>query len=435
MNDREVLEKVLEISRQMAETRELGPLLHYVMEQSINLTRGQHGYLVLLNEDGTLDFHVVYGQPDTGPQNQRVVSRTIIEEVIRTREPVLIKNALEDNDFSEASSVIHLRLRSVLCVPLISQQILHGVIYIENRHAVNAFTEANISPLVIFASQAAVAIQNAKLNMELQAWAQSLEARIEERTRELQEARDLAEQNWQMILDQDRQRTTLLGNIAHDIRSPLNTVYSSLTMMLDGYFGEVSEAQATWIHNSLRAVQQVMRLAGDVLDLTKIEQGRLSFEPRPVELLPILSESVAIAEGLKAMDSEVELVLSPEEGLPQVMADPDRLRQILINLLANAIKFTKEGEVGLNAYLSDKGQYVVIEVYDTGAGIPTEDIPYLFQRFRQAANQDKAITTGTGLGLAISKQLVEQHGGFIDVESVPGQGSRFYFTLPVAQPA
>lgn len=428
-----ILQQVLAVSRHMAETRELEPLLNYVMEQSIDFTKGQHGYLVLINEDKSLDFRVVYGEPDRGPGSQGPVSRTIIEQVINERQPVLIKNALQEKDFSQATSVMALRLRSVLCVPLISRQVLMGVIYIENRHAVNAFNDDDIPPMMIFASQAAVAIHNAQLNQELQLWAGELEHRVEERTAEVEEARFVAEHNWEATLEENRQRTALLGNIAHDLRSPLNTAVSALTMMIDGYFGELNSDQEMWINRSLAAVQQVLRLATDVFDLTKIEQGRLSFSPETINPMPVLEETLSIAEGLKSYESEVRLALDVPSNLPAVYADADRVRQILVNLLSNALKFTKEGEVIIRAKLTENNRFLMISVSDTGAGIPESDLPFIFERFRQAANQEKSGYKGTGLGLAICKQLVEQHGGEIGVESVEGEGTTFWFTLPLGK--
>jgi signal transduction histidine kinase len=175
-------------------------------------------------------------------------------------------------------------------------------------------------------------------------------------------------------------------------------------------------------------------LASDVFDLTKIEQGHLSFIPTIIDLRPILHQALAISEGLKPMDSEVELDLDVPMEIPQIYADGDRVRQILINLLSNSLKFTPKGSVTIRGGLSEDGKFIILGVEDTGAGIPAADIPFIFERFRQAANQEKAGGyKGTGLGLAICKQLVEQHGGEIWVESEVGRGTTFYFSLPVVR--
>ena len=433
IDDSLILQRVLELSYQMAEERDLDALLDYVMDQSIHFTKGQHGYLVLIDKvTGELDFQKTYGSPDQDQDKQgRPVSRTSIEQVVKSQKYVLHKNALHDTSLSEASSVFDLQLKSVLCAPLIARGDLLGVLYLENRHAINAFNEADIAPVMIFASQAAVAIQNAQLHYELQVWANELEQRVVNRTIELEKARYAAEENWSATLEENLQRTALLANIAHDLRSPLNTAISSLGMIQEGYFGEINAEQNDWIERSLTAVNQVLRLASDVFELTKIEQGRLSFEPRAVELLPLLQEGISIAEGLRRVDSPVELILDAPHDLPLVMADPDRVRQILTNLLANALKFTQEGSVMLRAGLAENPAWLIVEVLDTGVGIPEDDLPEIFERFKQAANQNAGYR-GTGLGLAICRQLVEQHGGIIWVESVTNGGSTFYFSLPVA---
>jgi two-component system sensor histidine kinase/response regulator len=323
-------------------------------------------------------------------------------------------------------------LRSVLCVPLISRQVLLGVIYLENRRAVNAFAEADIPGLMIFASQAAVAIHNAQLNHALQTFADDLERRVEARTAELDHALQIAEDNWQAMIEENRQRTALLANIAHDLRSPLNTVVSSLMLMQEGAFGELTNDQSLWIERSLAAVQQVLRLATDVFDLTKLEQGRLTFDPHDIDLMPILEEALSIAEGMKKVKSKVELILDVPEELPLVHADADRVRQILTNLLSNALKFTPEGGVAIRAWANDEGDKVNVFVEDTGIGIPEDDLPFIFDRYRQAANQERSGYKGTGLGLAICKQLVEQHEGTLTVQSQVDVGTTFSFSLPVA---
>lgn len=434
IDDKTMLQRVLELSYQMAEERDLDSLLDYVMNQSIKFTKGQHGYLVLVDKKtGELNFRKTYGSPDQEHDKQgRPVSRTIIEQVIQSQKPSLHKNALHESSLQDAPSVFDLQLKSVLCVPLIARGDLLGVLYLENRHAINAFVEEDIAPVMIFASQAAVAIQNAQLHNELQQWANELEERVANRTQELEEARYAAEENWSATLEENLQRTALLANIAHDLRSPLNTAISSLSMIQDGYFGDINAEQNDWIERSLTAINQVVRLASDVFELTKIEQGRLSFEPRAVELLPLLQEGISIAEGLRKVDSPVELLLDVSPHLPMIMADPDRLRQILTNLLANALKFTAEGSVVLRASLAENPAWVIVEVMDTGVGIPPEDLDEIFERFKQAANQTAGYR-GTGLGLAICRQLIEQHGGKIWVESVENAGSTFFFSLPVAK--
>ncbi len=430
-NESELLQRILEISRQMAETRELEPLLHYVMEQALVFTEGEHGYLVLLNDDNTLDFRVTYGEPDEGEDTEAPVSQSIIEQVIQERKPLLVRDAFGDSRLQHAMSVVRLRLRSVLCVPLTAQTELLGVLYIENRQVADAFDDNDIPLIMIFASQAAIAIKNAQLNEQQILLTNHLEAMVDERTAELDQSREEAEAGWVAALEENRLRTAMLANVTHDLRSPLNVVVNSLEWMRMGEFGPITSDQEEWLGRSLNATQQVLRLVNDIFDLSKIEQNKLELFPRAVELGTFLQQAMAIAEGIRRNEN-VELRLEMEADLPPIWADPDRVQQILVNLFTNAFKFTTEGSVILRVEYKDVLKCILFKVSDTGPGIAPEDLGRVFDRFQQSGGDERR-QMGTGLGLSICRELVEQHGGEIWVESEVGLGSTFYFTLPVAE--
>jgi signal transduction histidine kinase len=427
--DRVILQQVLAISQRMAVTRELNPLLDYVMEQAVAFTGGEHGYLVLVGETGNLDFRVKHGEPDKN--DKELVSNSIIEQVVRERQPVLTQNALQDGRYSDKTSVVRLQLRSVLCVPLMVQGKLLGVLYIENRKMSNAFGQNDIPPLMIFAAQAAVAIENARLNEEQEHWANELEARVHQRTAELEASRIEAESGWNAALEANRIRTQLLSNITHDLRSPLNTIINILDLFRVGEFGELAGEQVEWIQRALEATQQINRLVTDIFDLSKLEQGKLRLYSEPIPVEPIMQQALAVAEVMKSRP-QVHINLTMESYLPLVVADYNRVQQVLVNLLSNAIKHTEEGRITLQARLAADKRFVQLSVSDTGGGIMADDLDQVFERFRQADPDEARRRIGTGLGLAICKELVEQHGGQIWAESVYGEGSTFHFTLPVA---
>lgn len=425
-----ILQRILETSRQMSETRELEPLLIYVMDQALDLTKGEHGYLVLIDEDGILDFRVTRGTPFEGEQSESPVSHTIIGRVVESREPLLEHDAMSGLQ-SFTTSVYRLQLRSVLCVPLMAQAELLGVLYIENRSIIGAFTEADVPPVMIFASQAAVAIRNAQLNYQQAMIMAHLEAIVQERTAELDLARREAEAGWFAALEENRLRTAMLGNIAHDLRSPLNVVVNALEWMRMGEFGATTPDQEEWIGRSLNAIQQVLRLVNDIFDLSKIDQGKFELFPREVETESLLEQTLAIVEGVKrntAVDFRAEIA----PNLPPIWADPDRVQQILINLFTNAFKFTQQGSVTLRVDRPYALHSVLFMVIDTGDGIAEDEQERLFDRFQQAGDKEDRKRRGTGLGLAICKEIVERHGGEIWLESQLGKGTTFYFTLPIA---
>jgi signal transduction histidine kinase len=417
-----LLERFLDLSRRMAETRTLNPLLEYAMNEAMSLVGAERGYIVLVNNEGALDFCVTRGQEaDENAQDQ--ISRSILSKVIQSAEPLIVRDASDDPTWNQSKSVAVLRLRSVMCVPLISRGETIGAIYVENRSVKGRFDEQDLAPLIFFANQAAVSIENAALNDDL-------EARVAARTRELEQAKAQLEHSWTESIEANRLRTVLLGNVAHDLRSPLTIVIESLSLMQSGAFGDMTEEQAEWIGKSLDAAMYVLNLTNDIFDLTKIEMGGLVLYPQVTPLNEFLKKIFNIAQGLPWPDS-VAVRLDIEPDLPAVTLDPIRISQVLVNLFSNALKFTSQGSVTLHAQaLPGQGQ-VLIGVADTGDGIPADQIDRLFQRFQQVDGNRERRRVGTGLGLAICRDLVEMHQGRIWVESQRGVGSDFKFVLPV----
>jgi signal transduction histidine kinase len=220
----------------------------------------------------------------------------------------------------------------------------------------------------------------------------------------------------------------LLGNVAHDIRSPLNMVVGALSLLAEGAFGPLTPDQAEWISKSLGAANHITRLTDDFFDLTKIEMGKLVLYPEETDLNLFLKLLYEIGEGIRWSEG-VTFKLDLEPNLPKVMVDPTRIQQVILNLLSNAEKFTSEGSVTLYARKLKDDNKVLIGVSDTGIGIPETDLDLVFDRFKQVLGQKKSSKQGTGLGLSICKELVQLHNGKIWVESQMGFGSDFKFAL------
>jgi signal transduction histidine kinase len=298
---------------------------------------------------------------------------------------------------------------------------------VENRTVRGRFQEDDLAPLILFANQAAVAIENASINDDL-------EARVAARTRELEQALAQIEKSWAEAIETNRLRTVLLGNIMHDLRAPLGIVVTALELLQDGSLGSMNTDQAEWITKSLAAVTHSTDLINKVFDLSKLEVGELTLCRETVVLHDFLQHVYMIGQGLQWPQTVTfQLDLTPD--LPAVSLDPVRIQQVLLNLLTNAVKFTERGGVTLHARYTPEPGEVVIGVADTGDGIPPDQIGKLFQRFQQVDEKPARRRKGTGLGLAICRELVEMHGGRIWVESTPGVGSNFVFALPVNPPA
>lgn len=420
--DEKNLEMLLDVSKRMAETRALDPLLQYTMGIALEFVNAERGHLILKEQDGSLDFRVKLdrdGNELDSPESQ--ISHSILDQVTGNSEPLVITDALVDPSFHSSASVNELQLRSVMCVPLISRGETIGAIYVENRSSANIFEEKDLQPLTIFAAQAAVSIENAMLNDQL-------EARVTARTRELEQAKFQVEQSFMESVEANRIRTMFLSNVAHDIRSPLNMVVGAMSLLDEGEFGPLNQEQKDWVKKSLRAVDHVVKLTDDFFDLTKIEMGKLELYPEDVDLNLFLRLLYEIGEGIP-WGNQIEFKLNLEAHLPTVQLDPTRIQQVILNLLSNAEKFTESGVVTLYARLNDNGKDVMIGVQDTGAGIPSDDLDKIFDRFRQVRDPSTAYRKGSGLGLSICRELVELHDGKIWAESKQGVGSDFKFTL------
>lgn len=419
----DLLLKIVEISQRMAETRELKPLLDYAMDEAIKLVGAERGYLILLNQDNTLDFRIERDKNGAwlnDPADQ--VSHSVLDKVIKTGRPIVLRNTLEHPDFKLSTSVIRLRLRSIMAVPLISRGVTLGALYVENRSREGQFSQSALSPLILFANQAAVAIENAILN-------ENLEAKVAARTAELEHAMAELEHRWTEAVEFNRVWSLLSSTIAHDIRAPLSVIFTALDQLNERAFGELTPDQDMVISTAQRSVRHALNLTNDFFDLIKLEMKKLTIYPEVVDTRSYLLSLYEIGRAMpwsKGVQFELEL----EPDLPTLRFDSTRMQQVIINLLSNALKFTQQGTVTLYAQTRRDQAEVIMGVRDTGPGVDPAELETIFERFRQAGNADMR-RRGTGLGLAICKELVEIHQGRIWVESQVNVGSDFKFTLPV----
>jgi len=243
-----------------------------------------------------------------------------------------------------------------------------------------------------------------------------------------QRTRELDDKSRQLEVASEH-KSQFLANMSHELRTPLNAIIGFSEVLREQMFGELNERQLAYVDDVLEAGRHLLSLINDVLDLAKIEAGRMELELSQVEISNVLRGAVSM-NSERASRGGIELSLQTEPEEITVTADERRVRQVVFNLLSNAVKFTPEnGRVEVSAQIDD-GQ-VEIAVADTGPGIPAEDLDTIFEEFEQTTDGKQA--EGTGLGLPLSRKLVELHGGRLWVDSQPGHGSTFRFTLPVQQ--
>jgi signal transduction histidine kinase len=248
-----------------------------------------------------------------------------------------------------------------------------------------------------------------------------LDARVATRTEELARAKEVAE-------EANRMKTQFLANMSHELRTPLNAILNFTRFLSKERYGPLTARQQDLQQRVLANGEHLLGLINDILDLAKIESGRVELVREATDLRPILNGVMATAIGL-TKDKHILLNLEVPDELPLVNIDKTRIRQVLLNLLSNAAKFTHHGVISLRVALQDE-QTLCIIVQDTGIGIAREHQRQVFEEFRQVQSEDTREYGGTGLGLPISRQLVEMHGGQIWLDSTPGIGSAFSFTLP-----
>jgi signal transduction histidine kinase len=299
--------------------------------------------------------------------------------------------------------------RSILSVPMLLRDTAIGAINVVRVEAA-PFTRAQIELLKTFADQAVIAIENVRLFTELQ-----------ERNREI-------ELQSQALAAASQHKSEFLANMSHELRTPLNAIIGFSEVLAERMFGELNDKQDEYLRDIHASGQHLLSLINDILDLSKIEAGRMELEPADFDL-PGAVDNALILVRERAGRRGITLGCDVDERVGTIHGDERKVKQVLLNLLSNAIKFTPEGgrvdvRVGLNAGLAE------VSVTDTGIGIAPEDQEAVFEEFKQVGSAAKKVE-GTGLGLALARKFVELHGGRLWVKSRLGEGATFTFTVPV----
>jgi GAF domain-containing protein len=399
-----------EVSQALSSTLDLDTVLTTIVNRAVHLS-GADGGQIFEYDEAAEEF-----QPRASNEVEEVVAATqhtrlrkgegAVGRMAVTREAVQIPDiALEGAYESRArGALLRSGRHALLAVPLLSEERIVGGLVI-SRNAAGAFPVEVVELLQTFATQSALAIQNARLFRE-----------IEDKSRQLEAA--------------SRHKSEFLANMSHELRTPLNAVIGFSEVLIQRMFGALNDKQDEYLKDIYASGQHLLSLINDILDLSKIEAGRMELVPAPFHLPTALENAVTLVRE-RAARHGIALHLDLDPRLDQLVGDERKVKQVLLNLLSNAVKFTPEaGRISLKAVLTNG--LVEISVSDTGIGIAPEDQAAIFEEFRQVGSDETRKQEGTGLGLTLAKKFVELHGGRIWVESKLGTGSTFTFTLPVS---
>ena len=358
----------------------------------------------------TLHLRAYAGRVEGMPFEQtRELGARLARESVEAGQPLLLEEVQAEREGS---------VRSALCVPLKWQHQVNGVLQALSAQP-NAFSGRDLRLLSTMAASLAIGIQNTRLITELKRSEDALTLR----NRALEQANE-------RLKELDRLKSAFVANVSHELRTPLNSIIGFSEVLMDGLAGEMSPQAQEYLSYIHRSGKDLLSLIDDILDLSRLQAGRMDLKLEPVDVTQVVQEVHATLAPLLAAKAQTFILEKPAD-LPIIMADSFRLKQILINLLSNANRFTPE-EGQITVRLGTANSALRVDVSDTGPGIPLEEQALIFQEFRQARTARPG--EGTGLGLAISRRLVELHGGRIWVESEPGHGATFTVLLPISGP-
>jgi signal transduction histidine kinase len=403
----EELKALGDVSQIVNSTLDLETVLTSIVRHAVQISKADAGTIYEFDETEQVFIpRINYGVSDEFIQvmrdsRLRVGDKTVLGQSAKKKLPVQIPDLVKVPDYP-ISYMKKTDFRALLAVPLLRKDRHLGGLVIRRKVA-GKFTESVVNLLQTFAEQSVIAIHNARLFHE-----------IEDKGRELQLA--------------NKHKSEFLANMSHELRTPLNAILGYTELIIDNIYGDVPKKIKEVLERVEKNGRHLLNLINDVLDLSKIEAGRLSLSLDDYSLQDVIQTVFTSVKPL-AVEKNLDLKMKISEVMKSGKGDERRIAQVILNLLGNAIKFTEQGKVEVEATVSN--ETFLISVSDTGPGLSETDQKNIFDEFRQADGSITRAKGGTGLGLSISKKIVEMHGGRIWVDSSLGKGSTFSFTLPI----
>jgi GAF domain-containing protein len=407
----EELKALGEVGQAVSSTLELETVLTTVVAHAVQLSGTSAGIIYEYDESREVfDLRASYRMEEELVEIYRStpirLGQGATGRAAATRTPVQVADLLNERELAVTRirpMLGRLGYQSLLAVPLLFEERIMGALTVYRREA-GSFAPEVVNLLQTFATQSALAIQNARLFRE-----------IEDKGRQIEAA--------------NRHKSEFLANVSHELRTPLNAIIGFSEVLGERMFGELNEKQAEYTEDILSSGRHLLSLINDILDLAKIEAGRMELDLSKFDF-PLAVENAMTLVRERAARHGISLHRTVDDSIGDFVADERKIKQVFLNLLSNAVKFTPEGgRIDVNARMTDGS--VEVSVTDTGIGIARTDQEAIFEEFRQVGSDYTRKREGTGLGLSLTKKFVEMHGGKLWVESELDKGSTFTFTLPI----
>lgn len=396
-----------EISKTVSSTLDLENVLTNIVQHAVQLSGADTGTIYEFNDETQtfvprinigMNKNMIHALSES---KLCVGDNTVIGQAALHKLPQQIPDLKNISNYP-ISSVIEEGFRALLALPLLRKDRLIGGLIVRRKDP-GEFPTSVVEMLQTFAAQSVVAIHNAHLFSE-----------IEEKGKELEIA--------------NKHKSEFLANMSHELRTPLNAILGFTELIIDNIYGDVPDKIKGVLERVEKNGRHLLNLINDVLDLSKIEAGRLKLSINDYSMQAVIETAVTSVEAL-AMEKKLELSAIISDEMSKGRGDEQRISQVILNLLGNAIKFTDQGAVKIEAKIDNHN--FIVSVSDTGPGLSEKDQQKIFEEFRQADGSSTRKKGGTGLGLSISKKIIEMHKGHIGVESTLGGGSTFWFSLPI----
>ncbi len=418
-------ELIAEISDTLSRTLELKTITETLKEKITQALRLKEMEIVILDDEGNPKLerrskkkNLLFIKDIISFLKREKYKKTLILEELERKKADRVK---KESAFTIIDDLKKLKIAAI--VPLFIKEKLVGMFLLSAKKSGDMFTNEDIKTLETIAAQAAIAVENASLYEKTKNFSKVLQKEVERQTKSLREANI-------KLQELDRAKSEFLSLASHQLRTPLTAIKGYISMLLEGFWGNVNEKQEHILKNVYLSNERLIKLVEDLLTVSRLESGRLRYTFRPISLERIVEEMVRNFKPIAEKKGLYLKYIKPEKLLPKVKADSLKIRQVIQVLIENSIHYTKKG--GATIHFETKKGKVVFVIQDTGVGISPEDQLVLFEKFSRGKGMSKMYTEGTGLGLYLAAKFVKAHHGRIWVKSEGiGKGSTFYVELPV----